>query len=126
VGGRTPPSDGWAVLPFDTDLAFDAWLDAHHGDQPGLWVRFAKKGSGIASVTFDEAQELAMCLGWADSKIRRYDYFFYLLRFQPRKRKSTWSAANKDPARLTAEGRMRTAGLSAMEAAKVSRRWDRS
>ncbi len=121
------PGDGWAVLPFETGQAFEAWLDAHHADQPGLWVKFAKKGSAIASISFPEALEVAMCFGWVDSKMHSYDNDHYVLRYQPRRPKSTWSARNKDLAeRLIAGGRMRPSGIAQVEAAKADGRWGAS
>jgi len=119
------PSDGWVVLPFATEQAFEAWLDTHHVDQPGLWVKFAKKGRGIATVSFPEAVQVAMCFGWVDSKMYRYDDDYYILRYQPRSPRSHWSTGNKELARrLAAEGRMRAAGLAQVEAAKADGRWD--
>jgi uncharacterized protein YdeI (YjbR/CyaY-like superfamily) len=121
------PSDGWAILPFETQQEFAAWLDLHQADQPGLWVKFAKKGRGIASISFGEALEVAMCFGWVDSKMHRYDDDYYVLRYQPRRPKSRWSAGNKDLAeRLIAEGRMRPSGLAQVQAAKADGRWDAS
>jgi uncharacterized protein YdeI (YjbR/CyaY-like superfamily) len=118
------PSDGWAVLPFATKQAFERWLEAHYADQPGLWVKLAKKGRGIASISFDEALEVAMCFGWIDSKTQRYDHDYYVLRYQPRKPRSRWSAGNKVLAgRLIAEGRMRPSGLAQVESAKADGRW---
>ncbi|MDP9222711.1 MAG: hypothetical protein M3P18_02440 [Actinomycetota bacterium] len=89
------PSDGWAVLPFANRQAFEAWLETHHVDQPGLWVKFAKKGRGIASISLPEALEVAMCFGWVDSKMHRHDDDYYVLRYQPRRPRSTWSPRNK-------------------------------
>ena len=121
------PSDGWVVMPFETQDEFEAWLATHCADQPGLWVKFAKKGRGIASVTFPEALEVAMCFGWVDSKMHRYDDDYYVLRFQPRRPRSTWSANNKELAeRLLTEGRMRPSGLAEVEAAKSDGRWNPS
>lgn len=119
------PSDGWAVLSFENKQTFEAWLDIHHADQPGLWVKFAKKGRGTASISLPEAIEVAMCFGWVDSKMHRYDDDHYVLRYQPRKPKSTWSARNKDLAeRLMTDGHMRTPGFAQVEAAKADGRWD--
>ena len=121
------PSDGWLVLPFASGAAFEAWLDAHHGEEPGLWVKFAKKGRGIATVTFEEALEVAMCFGWVDSKMHRVDDDYYVLRFQPRRPRSSWSQSNKELAdRLTAEGWMRLGGLAQVAAARADGRWDAS
>lgn len=118
------PADGWAVVPFETPQAFEAWLDTHHADESGLWVKFAKKGRGIASIRFPEALEVAMCFGWVDSKMHRYDDDYYVLRYQQRRPKSTWSERNKHIAEhLIADGRMRPSGLAQMEAAKADGRW---
>jgi uncharacterized protein YdeI (YjbR/CyaY-like superfamily) len=121
------PSDGWVVLPFETRQEFEAWLDVNHAEQPGLWVKFAKKGRGIGSVGFSEALEVAMCFGWVDSKTHRYDDDYYVLRFQPRRPRSTWSPRNKELAdRLIADGQMRPSGLAEVKAAKADGRWDAS
>ena len=120
-------SDGWPVLSFATAAAFEAWLDEHHADGTGLWLKFAKQNRGIDSVGFDEALEVAMCFGWVDSKMRRVDDDYYVLRYQPRKPKSNWSARNKALAeRLIAEGRMRPSGLAQIEAAQADGRWNAS
>ncbi len=126
-GGERHPVDGWAVRPFATGGAFEQWLDAHHASDPGLWVVLAKKGTAIASLSFAEALETALCFGWVDSKMQRYDDDRYLLRYQPRKPRSTWSPRNRELAeRLVTEGRMRPSGLAQMEAARADGRWDAS
>jgi uncharacterized protein YdeI (YjbR/CyaY-like superfamily) len=118
------PSDGWPILAFETMQAFEAWLDEHHADQPGVWVKFAKGGTGIRSITLPEATEVALCFGWIDSREHRYDDQHYILRYQPRRPKSNWAESNKKLAeRLIAEGRMRPAGLAQVEAAKADGRW---
>jgi uncharacterized protein YdeI (YjbR/CyaY-like superfamily) len=125
--GERHPSDGWLVLPFENKHAFEAWLDGHYVEQPGLWIKFAKKGRSIASISFPEALEVAMLFGWIDSKMYRYDDDYYVLRFQPRKPRSNWSVRNKELAeRLIAAGRMRPPGLAQVEAAKADGRWDAS
>jgi len=125
-GSERHPSDGWLVLPFESKQVFEDWLDANHREQPGLWVKFAKKGRGIPTVTLPEATEVALCFGWVDSKMYRYDDDYYVLRYQPRRPRSNWSASNKELAeRLIADGRMRPAGLAEVEAAKSDGRWDR-
>ncbi|HEU4567991.1 MAG TPA: hypothetical protein VFR99_08140 [Marmoricola sp.] len=116
--------DGWLVLPFPDQRSFEAWLDAHHETEPGLWVKLAKKGRGIVSVTFDEVLETAMCFGWVDSRMHRVDDDYYVLRFQPRRPRSNWTEGNQRLAeRLAGEGRMRPAGLAAIEAARAAGRW---
>jgi uncharacterized protein YdeI (YjbR/CyaY-like superfamily) len=91
-----------------------------------LWVEFAKKGSGIDSVTHDEALDVAICFGWIDGQARRSeDPRFYRQRFTPRRRRSRWSQVNCAKAEaLTAAGRMRPAGLAEVERARQDGRWD--
>jgi uncharacterized protein YdeI (YjbR/CyaY-like superfamily) len=120
------PSDGWPIVQFEAALQFDDWLGAYHSSQPGLWVKFAKKGRGIATVTLEEAIEVAMCFGWVDAKMHRVDDDFYVVRFQRRRQKSHWSARNKALVeRLIAEGRMRPAGQAEVDRAKADGRWGR-
>jgi uncharacterized protein YdeI (YjbR/CyaY-like superfamily) len=116
------------VLAFRDQRAFEAWLEdrlAADGDGgTGLWVKFAKKKSGIASVSFPEATETAVCLGWVDSKMQGCGESHYILRYQPRTARSAWSPRNAALAeRLIAGGQMRPSGLAQVEAAKASGRW---
>ena len=118
------PSDGYLILPFADPAAFEEWLDAQHAAEPGVWVKFAKKGRGIASITLPDATEVALCFGWIDSRMYRWDDDYYILRYQPRGPRSKWSAGNRDLAeRLITEDRMRPAGRAAVEAAKAGGRW---
>lgn len=117
--------DGWPVVAFADQASFESWLQANHRTQPGLWLKFAKKGSGIPSITLAEALEVVLCFGWIDSKLDPIDDEHYLLRYQPRRPRANWSARNKTLVeRLIAEGRMRPAGLAAVEAAKADGRWE--
>lgn len=121
------PADGWSVIPFASQQAFESWLDDHHSEVPGLWLKFAKKNRGIPSIQFPEALEVAAFFGWVDSKLQRYDDDYYLLRDQLRRPKSSWSPRNRALAeRLAAAGRMRPAGLAQIEAAKRDGRWGRA
>jgi uncharacterized protein YdeI (YjbR/CyaY-like superfamily) len=119
------PSDGWLVLPFASAQELETWLDQNHAQEPGVWVKLGKKGRKVTSVSFDDAHESATCFGWVDSKTEGYDDDYYLLRYQPRRLRSNWSAGNKKLAeRLIAEGRMRPSGVAQVEAAKAAGRWD--
>lgn len=89
------PSDGSAVVAFETQRAFEVWLREHRGDEPAVWVKFAKKGTGIASVTLPEAVEVALCFGWIDSLMHRYDDNHYVLKYSPRRSGSNWSARTR-------------------------------
>ncbi|MEL1264728.1 YdeI/OmpD-associated family protein [Pseudoxanthomonas putridarboris] len=109
---------------FRTVQAWERWLAAH-GRSPGLWLRIAKKDSGVVSVTYAEALEVALCHGWIDGQKKGLDERFFLQRFTPRRPRSLWSKINVAKAELLiAAGRMRPAGLREIEAAKADGRWD--
>jgi uncharacterized protein YdeI (YjbR/CyaY-like superfamily) len=113
------------ILQFDDQPSWREWLVRNDTDSDGVWLKLAKKGSGVTTVTYGEALEEALCHGWIDGQVSRHDESFYLQRFTPRRPRSKWSANNRDKVeRLTAEGRMRPAGLKAVEAAKADGRWD--
>ena len=122
----TMPTD-LPVLSFADQAALEAWLEAEHTSAPGLYVRIAKKSSGVPSVNWEQMVEVLLCFGWIDGRANRLDDSFYLQRITPRRPKSVWSLKNVATVeRLTAEGRMRPAGLAAVEAAKADGRWDRA
>jgi uncharacterized protein YdeI (YjbR/CyaY-like superfamily) len=104
-----------------------AWLDAHHAASDGVWLEFAKKGSGETTVGYDEALDAALAYGWIDSQVRRLDERFYLQRFTPRRARSPWSKRNRELAEaMIAAGRMHPAGLAEVERAKADGRWERA
>jgi uncharacterized protein YdeI (YjbR/CyaY-like superfamily) len=114
-----------AVRPFESSAAWESWLERNHATVPGIWVKLAKKGSGVRSVTYDEAVEVALCYGWIDGLTRSLDDRYYLQRFTPRRAKSNWSESNRAKAvALIEAGRMRPAGLRQVEAAQADGRWD--
>ena len=107
--------------------AWEAWLAEHHRERDGIWLRFAKKGSGVTTIGYDEALEVALCWGWIDTQVRRLDERFYAQRFTPRRARSPWSRRNREKAEaLIAAGRMRPPGLAEVERAKADGRWDRA
>lgn len=110
---------------FEDDHAFEAWLVDNASTATHVWVRMAKKGSGVSSVNWTTAVDVALCFGWIDGIARRLDDDWYVQRFTPRRARSVWSKINRDRIeRLTAEGRMRPAGLAEVERAKADGRWD--
>ena len=112
-------------LSFASKADFEAWLEEHHASSDGIWIRFAKKGSGIASVVYAEALDVALCFGWIDGQTRRLDETHYLQRFTPRRARSPWSKRNVGKATALVEsGDMRPAGLAEIERAKADGRWD--
>lgn len=113
------------VLPFVTGEAFERWLAKHHGKAAVLWIKYAKKGSGEASITATEAVDVALCYGWIDGQSKSLDERYYLQRFTPRRAASVWSKINRERvARLIKDGRMRPAGLAEVDRAKADGRWD--
>ncbi len=101
---------------FATPAAFEAWLEEHHASARELWVGYYKKDSGQPSITWPESVDEALCFGWIDGLRKTIDAQRYRIRFTPRKPGSNWSAVNvARVAVLTAEGRMRPAGLAAFE-----------
>jgi uncharacterized protein YdeI (YjbR/CyaY-like superfamily) len=112
---------------FPSAADFDAWLATEHDRAPGLFVRIAKKSAGVPSITAAEAVEVALCHGWIDGRANRVDDDWFTVRYTPRRPRSVWSQKNVETvARLVADGRMRPAGLAAVEAAQADGRWDRA
>lgn len=119
-----PVPDDLPIVPFESAAAFEAWLEREHERARGVWVKMAKKTSGIATVTYAEALEVALCVGWIDGQKRSFDEDWFLQRFTPRKPRSRWSKINTGHVeRLLAAGRMRPAGLAQVEAARADGRW---
>jgi uncharacterized protein YdeI (YjbR/CyaY-like superfamily) len=122
----TLPTD-LPVLPFPDQAAFEAWLEAEHATAPGVYVKLAKKGAGVPSVTYAELVESCLCFGWIDGRSNRLDDKFYLQRLTPRRARSVWSQKNVDAVEaLILAGRMRPAGLAAVDAARADGRWERA
>ncbi|HWI94836.1 MAG TPA: YdeI/OmpD-associated family protein [Solirubrobacterales bacterium] len=118
-------ADDLPVLLFASKQELEAWLEENQGGADGLWLKIAKKGSGVESVDYAEALELALCFGWIDSQKRGFDEVFFLQRFTPRRPRGKWSQINRAKAEeLIAAGVMRPAGLAEVEAAKADGRWD--
>ncbi len=112
-------------MPFASRGAWEAFLEERHATSDGLWLKIAKKGSGIESVTYGQAVEVALCYGWIDGQVRKFDEHHYLQRFTPRRPRSKWSKVNREKvARLIERGEMKPAGLREVERARADGRWD--
>ncbi len=110
---------------FRTEAAFARWLSAHHAGASELWLRICKKDSGLLTVTYAQALDIALCWGWIDGIRKAHDEASFLQRFTPRRPRSIWSQVNRDHvARLTAAGRMTAPGQRQVDAAKADGRWD--
>ena len=105
--------------------AWEAWLETHHDTAPEVWLRIAKKGSGLSTISIGEALDGALCFGWIDGQRKGRDEVSFLQRYCPRRARSSWSQVNVEKvAALTAAGRMRPSGLAEVEKARADGRWD--
>ena len=112
-------------LAFESRKTWEDWLADHHAGEREVWIKLAKKGAGIPSVSYEEAVEVALCYGWIDGQARSLDDRFWMQRFTPRARRSPWSKSNRERvAKLIATQRMKPAGLREVERAKADGRWD--
>ena len=116
-----------AALPvrhFESADDWEAWLATNHDNSPGVWLKIAKKGSGVLSVDYSQAVDAALCYGWIDGQKDSHDVAFWLQRFTPRRPASKWSRINTERAEaLIQAGRMRPAGVQQVEMAKADGRW---
>jgi uncharacterized protein YdeI (YjbR/CyaY-like superfamily) len=117
--------DGLPVIAFASREAWADWLAEHHAGSAGLWLKIARKASGIATVTYAQAVEAALCFGWIDGQKGALDERHWLQRFTPRRTRSRWSAINRETAlALIERGEMRPAGLAEVERAQADGRWE--
>ena len=113
------------ILLFATPQEWESWLESHHTEQSGIWLKIARKDGGGSSVTYSDALDVALCFGWIDGQKKPSDQGYWLQKFTPRRAKSIWSQVNTERvARLQESGRMREQGLREVEAARAEGRWD--
>ncbi|MCM2418360.1 YdeI family protein [Streptomyces sp. RKAG293] len=116
--------DGVEIIAFADGGAFEGWLARHFGRHEGVWIKMAKKNSGIPSVTSDELVDIGLCYGWISGQRRSLDERHYLQKYVPRRPRSLWSRVNVEKVEmLTAAGRMREPGLAEVLAAREDGRW---
>jgi uncharacterized protein YdeI (YjbR/CyaY-like superfamily) len=124
-GTNTETKASLPILSFSNAAAFASWLANQPRTAPGLWLKIAKKGSGIPSLTKADAIDAALCHGWIDGQLDKYDAQCWLIRFTPRKTRSKWSDVNRTRAlELIDAGRLAAAGMAEIEAAKADGRWN--
>lgn len=115
------------ILFFEDALAWKTWLDKNYASPTGVWLKFAKKASGIASLNYAGALDEALCYGWIDGQTKSIDDVYYLQKFTPRRTKSIWSKRNIGKvAELIAAGKMQPSGMAQIEAAKADGRWEKA
>lgn len=117
--------DGVEIIAFRDVAAWESWLANNHELQAGVWLKMAKKGSGIPSVTDDEVVDVGLCYGWVSGQRKSFDESYYLQKYVPRRTKSLWSKVNVDKVeKLLVAGRMREPGMAEVRAAQADGRWD--
>ncbi|MFL5499858.1 MAG: YdeI/OmpD-associated family protein [Gemmatimonadaceae bacterium] len=113
------------IRGFATPEAFRVWLDKNYDKSPGIWLRIARKDSGIKSVTYQEALDVLLCYGWIDALKLPETEKSWLQRVMPRRPKSIWSKINREKALgLIERGHMHPAGIAEIERAKTDGRWE--
>jgi uncharacterized protein YdeI (YjbR/CyaY-like superfamily) len=117
--------DGLPTIFCASEGDWERWLEENHGASNGVWVKVAKKASGIDSVRYPEVLDTALCFGWIDGRREALDEQHFLQRFSPRRKRSPWSRINREKVeRLMAGGRLRPAGVREMERAQSDGRWE--
>ena len=123
--GATADTNTASPLLFEDQQTWFSWLRKNHATSSGVWLRIAKKGANVRSVSYLQAVDAALCFGWIDGQKKSDDERYWLQRFTPRSEKSIWSKINREKAiRLIELGQMNAAGLREVERAKRDGRWD--
>ncbi|OLN85388.1 hypothetical protein CCHL11_07989 [Colletotrichum chlorophyti] len=115
------------IILFETQSAWESWLESHHNEPAGLWLQIGKKNADTPTVSYDEALDVALCFGWIDGQRKSHSEQHFIQRFTPRRKNSLWSKRNVDKvAALVAAERMRAPGQAEVDAAKADGRWERA
>jgi uncharacterized protein YdeI (YjbR/CyaY-like superfamily) len=118
-------SDTYPTVAFETQQDWEMWLEKHHSEAKGVWLKLAKKATGIPSITRADALDGALCYGWIDGQSASFDTQYWLQKFTPRAPRSTWSQVNRDKVGvLQTAGRMRVAGIRQVKLAQADGRWE--
>ena len=122
---NTTKKPDYPIIPFVSEAEFTQWMVQNHDKENGIWLRFYKKNSGVATIVYSEALDVALCFGWIDGQLKKLDDNSYIQKFTPRRAKRIWSKRNREHvARLEKEGRMHPRGIREVEAAKRDGRWE--
>lgn len=122
--GTVSPDDK-PIVELRSKTAWTKWLEKNHDKSSGVWIRLAKKGSGLTSISRNDALDVALCYGWIDGMAKSEGDETWLQKFTPRSKRSIWSKINREKVqRLIELGEMRPPGLTEIERAKKDGRWD--
>lgn len=125
TAAKKAPAAEVPMVSFENPRAWADWLASNHASSRGVWLKLAKKASGIPSVTYPEALDVALAWGWIDGQKGSLDDTAWLQKFTPRGARSIWSKINREKAlALIASGEMKPPGLAEVERAKKDGRWD--
>ncbi|MFB7373587.1 YdeI family protein [Streptomyces sp. NPDC056222] len=117
--------EGLELMTVTKTEELESWLEQHHADTPGIWLRIAKKGKGGESLTIPEVLDCMLCFGWIDGQRKGGDGAYYFQKYTPRRARSLWSLVNvRKVDALVAAGRMREPGLAEVRAAQADGRWE--
>ncbi|HNW97507.1 MAG TPA: YdeI/OmpD-associated family protein [Bacteroidales bacterium] len=117
------------IIPatFKTQKLWRTWLSKNHDKIDFIWLAIRKKDSKIKCITYREALDEALCFGWIDGMVKRYNDDYFIQRFTPRKPRSIWSQINKDKVTTLIEsGKMTEAGIVKIEEAKKNGQWEKA
>ena len=115
------------IISFVSQDHFESWMEENNSLTEGIWVRFYKKNSFTKSINYDEALDVALCYGWIDGQVKKFDELSYIQKFTPRRSKSMWSKRNREHvSRLEKENRMKPSGIREVEKAKNDGRWEKA
>jgi uncharacterized protein YdeI (YjbR/CyaY-like superfamily) len=122
-----PEKPDLQTLSFIDRQEFENWLEQNNTVTSGIWIRIFKKDSGMLTISYNEALNVALCYGWIDGQVKKHDENSYIQKFTPRRSKSMWSKRNIDLFnKLEEEGKVKPSGRKEAEKAKTDGRWERA
>lgn len=112
------------ILAFKTAQDLEAYLANVPPASKGFWLKLSKAGAIEVTLRKADAIEVALCWGWIDGQLDRFDDHYFLVRMTPRRPGGRWSAKNRQAVdRLLEQGRLQSPDLAEVEAAKSDGRW---
>lgn len=116
--------EGQPIIEFAGPADLERWLDDNGGSATGVWLKLAKKDTGVTTITYAEAVNVILRYGWIDAKASKLDDTYWLQRLTPRNRRSRWSVTNRATVEKMIEaGTMTPAGMREVDSAKADGRW---
>ncbi|MEN7550043.1 YdeI/OmpD-associated family protein [Rapidithrix thailandica] len=108
----------------ESRTAWRKWLEKNHQSKQAVWLVYFRSSTKVASMSWSEAVDEALCFGWIDSTKKTIDKERYMQYFSKRKPNSTWSKINKEKvAKLIQNNLMTKAGFDSIDTAKQNGSW---